>query len=103
MKATELNLTELLDFEPAEGRIRFKDHRMLLWHADAFGNLGSAGAAASLLESSLPLAEVERRYVLKVLSEQQGNRTVTARTLGIGANTLWRKLRKWGVLPAGEA
>ena len=48
----------------------------------------------------LPLAEIERRYILKVLEHFNGNRTHTARALGIGTNTLWRKLKAWGEPPA---
>jgi two-component system, NtrC family, response regulator HydG len=39
MRARDLKLVELLDFAPEDGRIGFRDHRMLLWDADAFGNL----------------------------------------------------------------
>ncbi|HEX9602494.1 MAG TPA: sigma-54 dependent transcriptional regulator [Myxococcales bacterium] len=56
---------------------------------------GSAGPAED--SESLPLAEVERRHILRVLEKLGGNRTETARTLGIGANTLWRKLRQYEV------
>jgi two-component system response regulator HydG len=51
----------------------------------------------------VPLGELERRYVLHVLDHHDGNRTHTARALGIGTNTLWRKLKKWGVPPARRA
>ena len=51
-------------------------------------------------DSVLPLAELERRYILKVLNSFGGNRTHTARALGIGTNTLWRKLKAWGEPPA---
>lgn len=47
-----------------------------------------------------PLARVERDYILTVLADNAGNRSKTARMLGIGANTLWRKLKRWGVPPA---
>jgi len=50
--------------------------------------------------SIVPIADIERRYVLEVLDHFRGNRTHTARALGIGANTLWRKLKGWGVAPA---
>ncbi|MBP6633919.1 MAG: sigma 54-interacting transcriptional regulator [Kofleriaceae bacterium] len=39
MNPEDLRLTELVDFLPDQGRIDFEGHRMLLWHADAFGNL----------------------------------------------------------------
>jgi transcriptional regulator with PAS, ATPase and Fis domain len=44
-----------------------------------------------------PLAAVERRHILLALDRCGGNRTQTARALGIGTNTLWRKLRAYGV------
>lgn len=50
----------------------------------------------------IPLAELERRYILRVLAKLGGNRTHTARALGIGTNTLWRKLKAWGEPPARE-
>jgi two-component system response regulator HydG len=52
---------------------------------------GSATGGES--KELLPLAEVERRHVLRVLEKAGGNRKETARILGIGTNTLWRKLR----------
>ena len=48
------------------------------------------------------LADLEKRYILSVLERFDGNRTHTARALGIGSNTLWRKLKAWGVPPARE-
>ncbi|RMH37093.1 MAG: AAA family ATPase [Deltaproteobacteria bacterium] len=55
-----------------------------------------------LADELLPLSEVERRYVLSVLDRFEGNRTHTAKALGIGSNTLWRKLKAWGVPPARD-
>ena len=48
----------------------------------------------------IELAELEKRYILRVLASFNGNRTHTARALGIGTNTLWRKLKAWGEPPA---
>jgi len=39
------------------------------------------------------LAEVEREHILQVLDACEGSQTEAARILGIGRNTLWRKLR----------
>ena len=47
------------------------------------------------------LAEVERRYVLRVLEAVGGNKSKAAETLGIGRKTLYRKLEEWGEA-AGE-
>ncbi|MCA9613622.1 MAG: sigma-54-dependent Fis family transcriptional regulator, partial [Myxococcales bacterium] len=39
------------------------------------------------------LADVERRYVDRVLTRYDGNKTKAARALGIDRTTLWRKLQ----------
>ncbi|WP_242371727.1 sigma-54 interaction domain-containing protein [Anaeromyxobacter sp. SG26] len=41
------------------------------------------------------LAEVEREHVLRVLEAFGGSQVEAARALGIGRNTLWRKLRAY--------
>ncbi len=43
-----------------------------------------------------PLEEVERRYVLHVLSAVGGHKTRAARILGLDRTTLYRKLRRYG-------
>ena len=52
------------------------------------------------------LADVERRHILAVLQASDGNRTKAAATLGIGAATLYRKLKEYGLtneqLPAAR-
>jgi DNA-binding NtrC family response regulator len=42
------------------------------------------------------LAEVEREHVLSVLESCGGSQVEAAKALGIGRNTLWRKLRSYG-------
>jgi transcriptional regulator of acetoin/glycerol metabolism len=44
------------------------------------------------------LEELERDYILAALEHHGGNQTVTARQLGIGAATLYRKLKRYGAL-----
>ena len=48
----------------------------------------------------VPLEEVERRYILRVLEAVGGNKTLAARILGLDRKTLYRKLERWGVDPA---
>jgi Nif-specific regulatory protein len=43
------------------------------------------------------LEEVEREHILRVLDRVDGNQTKAAKLLGIGRNTLGRKLRKFGL------
>jgi Nif-specific regulatory protein len=45
----------------------------------------------------LSLAEVEKRQILKALERYDGNRTQAAKALGIGRNTLLRKLKEVGI------
>jgi hypothetical protein len=39
VKASDLHLLNLLELRPDDGEIRFRNRRLLLWDADAFGNL----------------------------------------------------------------
>ena len=48
--------------------------------------------------NNLPLAEVEKRHILAVYSHSGHNKSKTARLLGIGLNTLRRKLKQYNSL-----
>ncbi len=43
----------------------------------------------------VPLHEVERRYILRVLEAAQGNKTLAAEILGLDRKTLYRKLEQY--------
>jgi two-component system response regulator HydG len=43
----------------------------------------------------VPMEEVERRYVLRVLEAVGGNKTAAARVLGFERKTLYRKIERW--------
>ena len=45
----------------------------------------------------VPMEEVERRYVLRVLDAVHGNKAAAARILGFERKTLYRKLERWGL------
>ena len=45
----------------------------------------------------VPLEEIERRYILRVLEATGGHRTKAADLLGLDRKTLYRKLERWGV------
>ena len=49
----------------------------------------------------MPLAEVEKRHILRVLDSVKGNRTAAAKVLQIGRNTLGRKLKEYGIADEG--
>jgi DNA-binding NtrC family response regulator len=50
----------------------------------------------------LPLAELERRHVLRVLAETGDDRRRAAEILGIDLSTLYRKLKRWEGDPDGS-
>jgi len=50
----------------------------------------------------LPLAEVERLYILKVLKEVRQNKSMAARVLGLDRKTLRMKLKQYGYEAADE-
>ena len=50
-----------------------------------------------------PLRDVEKDYILAVLKLNGGNQTRTAEQLRIGSATLYRKLKKWGLIGAKGA
>src|SRR6185437_3069120 len=47
----------------------------------------------------LPMDEVEKRYILRVLDAVAGNKTAAARILGFERKTLYRKLERYGADP----
>src|SRR5262249_33102594 len=51
----------------------------------------------------VPLRQVEREYLLSVMSRCGGNQTLAARRLGIGRSTLLRHLQAFGYRPNGYA
>ena len=51
--------------------------------------------AADARSSSFELAVVEKQHIQKVLQHTNGNKTETARLLGIGLTTLYRKIEEY--------
>jgi two-component system response regulator HydG len=51
----------------------------------------------------VPLEEVERRYILRVMEAVAGNKTLASRILGLDRKTLYRKLERYGGETQAEA
>ena len=51
--------------------------------------------SAELPKEIIPLDEMERHYILKVLETTRGNKSKTAELLGISRSALWRKLKQF--------
>jgi len=48
-------------------------------------------------EEALLLEQVEKKHILKVLAMEEGNKSSSARLLGISRKTMERKLKAWGL------
>jgi DNA-binding NtrC family response regulator len=49
------------------------------------------------ISGSIPLAEIERRYIISVLQHFGGNQVRAAAALGIDRSKLYRRLKQYGV------
>ncbi len=65
----------------------------LVAHDDGSSEGEAAGGADSLI--GRPLSEVEKYYIQRALDLTDGNREETARLLGIGERTLYRKIKEY--------
>jgi len=43
------------------------------------------------------LTDAERRHILAILLKCRNNKSKAAKMLGIGRNTLWRKMKRWDI------
>ena len=66
--------------------------------ADEAPSAGETGAPGSF-QTDLPLDEVEKATILQTLESTGGNKSETARRLGITRRTLHKKLKKYGAMP----
>ena len=53
---------------------------------------------AAYMNETVPLAEIEKRYILTVLQQFGGNQVRTAAALGIDRSKLYRRLKQYGVM-----
>jgi transcriptional regulator with PAS, ATPase and Fis domain len=60
-------------------------------------HIAAAAEQWSGRDGLLPLADVERSYILKVLQEKGGNKSKTARILGVSRSTLREKLNRYRI------
>jgi len=78
---------------------RLLDGRHLMLES-ALGDPASANMGDPGQDWTLTLAAVEQRHILNTLASCGNNKVETARLLGIGYNTLWRKLKQYRVAEA---
>lgn len=56
------------------------------------------GILEAYMSDSVPLAEIEKRYILSVLRQFGGNQVKAAAALGIDRSKLYRRLKQYGVI-----
>ena len=56
---------------------------------------GCASPPEEATLDNVSLAEVERRYIIKILEKMSGHQIKTAQILGIDRRTLYRRLRQY--------
>ncbi|MGA2613386.1 MAG: sigma-54 dependent transcriptional regulator [Spirochaetia bacterium] len=73
--------------------------------AEEFSRIFSLGRAQTQTVESAPIGapgapereQQEREAIVRALRQGNGNQTKAARILGMGRNTLWRKMKKYGI------
>jgi two-component system, NtrC family, response regulator AtoC len=58
---------------------------------------GTPATEQSNTDATLPLEEIEKRHIMRVLAHHNDNRSRAARSLGISRATLYEKLHKYGL------
>ena len=63
--------------------------------------LNNAGGRRPSPDEMLPLAEIDRRHILRVMEFTKGDVTTAAHLLGVGRTTLYRRLKEYRALESG--
>lgn len=93
-------VTTCSSIEELRGRIEGAQYDMILLEGTASLRrlVGEADPGGEVLRT--PLAEIEKRHILRVLASTSGNKTRAARILGIDTKTLYNKLKAYGAAAA---
>ncbi|MFO0686510.1 MAG: sigma-54 dependent transcriptional regulator [Sandaracinus sp.] len=81
-RAVALCRDETITLDDLPERMRRPEAPAVLIRADELGEI-------------VPMEEMERRYVLRVMTLVHGNKTLAAQMLGMDRSTLYRKLERW--------
>ncbi len=79
-----------------ERAVALSDSELLHWDELPSSIQSVNSASGDEIDADQPtLAELEKRYILKILASQNNNREKTAAALGVNKSTLWRKLKEY--------
>ncbi len=70
---------------------------LLLSHLPADASIDDIQGGSDLVDDSKSMEDMEYKLIEKILEETGGNRKETAKQLGIGERTLYRKLKKYNL------
>ncbi len=77
--------------------IPFESSNHYLKGQKSLENRCDEGSYENISPDEMTLECIEMKHIIKVLSMCSGNITLAAKTLGIGRNTLYRKLKKYNI------
>jgi two-component system, NtrC family, response regulator AtoC len=64
---------------------------------DLPGEVQNSDSAEASLNASISMKDIEKKHIMKVLEITNWNQTEAAKLLGIGYNTLWRKIKAYEI------
>lgn len=76
-----------------EPTVLMNDFKKFLYFEEENLPVGSKQSKSSISENTISKKQVTQKEIKKVLEQCGGNRTLTAKLLGISRTTLWRKLK----------
>jgi DNA-binding NtrC family response regulator len=82
----------LVPFQPGEAGVMVQ--RAIEWSEAVSRREKEASPENDLASGPMRIEEAEARVILATLRQCKNNKSKTARLLGIGRNTLWRKLKR---------
>jgi len=94
---TVMGLAETTDDPATLDARHIPDDIRLSDDAGAFGGVDLDGGGAGGSLAGTPLEQLEKRAIRETLRLTGGNREQTAKLLGIGERTLYRKLKEYGL------
>jgi len=100
------NMIEQLRILVEGGEIRLEDlpFNIRMAQSTALQNGTMSGGGSTVSNTiAMSLEDLERNHILQMLAYQHGNKTKTAKVLGITIKTLYNKLHRYGLLDGNSA
>ena len=89
------NAMERVALLAKDGKVTEADLSPSVWQASRLSQKTNDNLFTA--DGKLTLSQIEKEYILYQLDQCNWNKSLTAERLNIGRNTLWRKLKKYGI------